>query len=246
LNRSHWKRLALLLAILPLSQGSAYLLLALAHLEDQPYSGLFVNSIFLLACLGSMRLLGISRHHAGLADVPQHRRLHAFLCLVIFSGYVLYYLLGVRISALRPITPATIWALSSYLVVAFAEELYFRGILYHALAERYRGAAAVFVTAIVFALVHLRQGPAALVRFPTGALWSSVRYSTGMIFMLIIPIHFAYNATWLLFQGNWDNPPNWAFLLPLAELLGAVLIVRFLPAHAATPLIARAVRQHAD
>jgi hypothetical protein len=44
----------------------------------------------------------------------------------------------------------------------------------------------------------------------SGWLWGSIRFSTGMIFLRIFPLHFAYNSIWLLFAGNWNNPPNWA------------------------------------
>jgi hypothetical protein len=62
----------------------------------------------------------------------------------------------------------------------------------------------------------------------TGWLWGSVRYSTGMIFLLIFPVHFVYNSIWLLFEGNWANPPTWAIYgLPVVEFLLGLLIVWF-------------------
>ena len=63
-------------------------------------------------------------------------------------------------------------------------------------------------------------------RMFTGWLWGSVRYSTGMIFLLIIPVHFAYNSVWLLFKGNWINPPVWAInTLPAIEFIFGLVIV---------------------
>lgn len=57
-------------------------------------------------------------------------------------------------------------------------------------------------------------------------LWGSVRYSTGMIFLVIIPVHFAYNSIWLLFEGNWNNPPVWAiYALPALEFVFGLVIV---------------------
>ena len=53
-----------------------------------------------------------------------------------------------------------------------------------------------------------------------------VRYSSGMIFLLIIPVHFAYNVVWLLFEGNWENPPLLAQFFPLF-LLGALFGIIF-------------------
>jgi hypothetical protein len=47
-----------------------------------------------------------------------------------------------------------------------------------------------------------------------------------MIFLIIIPIHFAYNSIWLLFEGNWNNPPTWAaYALPAIEFLIGLLFV---------------------
>jgi hypothetical protein len=49
-----------------------------------------------------------------------------------------------------------------------------------------------------------------------------------MIFLQIFPIHFSYNAIWLLFDGNWSNPPAWRIYgLPFVELflgLGVVIL----------------------
>jgi hypothetical protein len=73
-----------------------------------------------------------------------------------------------------------------------------------------------------------------LPKFFTGWLWGSVRYATGMIFLLIFPLHFMYNAVWLLFQGNWDNSSAFVLLFPLVETLVALLIV-VCPKHARRP-----------
>ena len=76
-----------------------------------------------------------------------------------------------------------------------------------------------------------------LPKFLTGWLWGSVRYVTGMIHLLIFPVHFAYNAIWLLFQGNWDGPTTLALFFPLVELVGGILIVaRFGNVNRATDL----------
>lgn len=136
-------------------------------------------------------------------------------------------MLGVHITGLRP---ATAWSLLGYLVVAFAEEVYFRGILYRLLSRSYSGRSAVLGSSLLFAAFHLPQGLAALLRLPTGFLWASIRYSSGMILLLVFPVHFAYNAVWLLFQGGWDNPPSWAVVLPLGELaLGVALTLHRSP-----------------
>ncbi len=218
-------KLAIVIAAAILAQGGAFLVLYLLGANEQPFALLVLNTAFLLASILCIRLFRMSAEDVGLKFLPGQFLRHTVLCLVVLLLYFLYYILGVRISGLRPFTPATLWTLLGYLVVAFAEEIYFRGLLYHLFANRYSDRAAVLGTALLFALFHIRQGPAALFRFPTGLLWGSVRYSTGMIFLLALPVHFAYNAVWLLFQGNWDNPPAWAFLLPLVELALGLLIL---------------------
>jgi membrane protease YdiL (CAAX protease family) len=213
-----------------LAQGGVTLGLRLVSATDRPHAVLLVNVTFLAACAILVRLFRVSSEDIGLKILPSHLKRHAVLGTVTLILYLAFCVLGVRISGLRPITSATVWSLLGCLVVAIAEEVYFRGILYRLLSWRYSGRTAVLGSSLLFAAFHLRQGPAALLRLPTGLLWGSIRYSTGMIFLLVFPVHFAYNAVWLLFQGGWDNPPSWAVVLPLAELaLGAALTLRRSP-----------------
>jgi membrane protease YdiL (CAAX protease family) len=111
------------------------------------------------------------------------------------------------------------WALLTYLIVVPAEELYFRGMLYSVVEKRFSARIALIVTSFLFGLFHAHQGLGAMVsRAFSGWLWGSVRYSSGMIFLLVFPVHLMYNATWLLFEGNWGNPPTWAIIaLPVVE-----------------------------
>jgi hypothetical protein len=78
-------------------------------------------------------------------------------------------------------------------------------------------------------LLHATQGVrGAVSKAMSGWLWGSIRYSTGMILLVIFPIHFTYNSMWLLFEGNWNNPPAWApYALPLLEFLLGLAIVIF-------------------
>jgi len=49
-----------------------------------------------------------------------------------------------------------------------------------------------------------------------------------MIYLLIIPVHFAYNLVWLLFEGNWNNPSAWGiYALPVIEFMFGLLVVLF-------------------
>jgi hypothetical protein len=84
------------------------------------------------------------------------------------------------------------------------------------------------VSSLLFGLFHARQGMSGIVaKMFTGWLWGSVRYASGMIFLLIFPIHYAFNTIWLLFVGNWNNPPGWAiYALPVTEFfLGLAIVI---------------------
>jgi membrane protease YdiL (CAAX protease family) len=225
LKQLFWKRMILLMAAWVAAYGGTYLILKILGIAEQAYSNLIVNTVFLLTCFICVRLLGLSAGDLGLKIIHPRLALHVGLCLTIFTVTWLYYLLAVRISGLRPLTTATVWGLLNYIMVAFAEEIYFRGILFHVTEERTSGRVAVLISGLLFGLVHFSQGMGMLPKFFTGWLWGSVRYATGMIYLLIFPIHFTYNAVWLLFQGNWDNLPTWAYLYPLIELLLTILIV---------------------
>jgi membrane protease YdiL (CAAX protease family) len=225
MNHHFLKRLTLLAAAWVASYGGTCLVLKSLGIAEQAFSKCIINMVFLLTCIGWIRLFGLSAEDVGLKIIRQRLVLHVGLSLAIFTIYCLYYLFVVRISGLRPFTSATLWGLLNYLVVAFAEEIYFRGLCYRIVEQRYSGRAAILISGLLFGLVHFRQGLGMLPKFFTGWLWGSIRYATGMIFLLIFPVHFAYNAVWLLFQGNWDNPTTSALFFPLVELLVATLIV---------------------
>jgi len=222
MHKGFLKSLLLLIAPLVLSQGGAYLISKYLGITDQIYVNLINNSIFLLASIGCIRLLRLSAEDLGLKIIRQRLNLHIGLSLAIFIMYWLNYLLVVKICGLRPITSATMWGLLNYLLVAFTEEIYFRGLLYHVFEQQYSGRVAVLMSGLLFGMAHFRQGLGMLPKFFTGWLWGSVRYATGMITLLIFPIHFTYNAVWLLFDGNYQS--IWANLFPLVELLAAILI----------------------
>ncbi len=97
-------------------------------------------------------------------------------------------------------TPAEAWALSilSVTLAPLMEELFFRGFLYPVLARRLGLAAAVFVTALGFALLHGAQlmfawGPV-LVIFLVGIVLTMVRARTNSVAAGVL-IHMAYNGT---------------------------------------------------
>jgi len=199
----------------------------LLKIDQTKYGDLVINLFFLAACLGLLPVFKFSSKELGLKIIKEQVSWHVTISLVIFVLYMLFYIFVIRISGLRPLSAEVAWGLLSFLIVALAEEYYFRGILYGFIEKRFSARTALIVTSIVFGLFHARQGLTGILsRTFTGWLWGSVRYSSGMIFLLIFPIHFAYNSIWLLFEGNWNNPPAWAiYALPTVEfLLGMVII----------------------
>jgi len=201
----------------------------LLQVQHANYSNLIVNLFFFAGCIVAIRFLNYSKRDLGLQVIEKHLRSHILLSLAVFSLYILFYIFVIRISSLRPFAASTIWGLVTFGVVVFAEEIYYRGILYGFLEKRFSNITALIGASIIFGLLHATQGLGGMVsRAFSGWLWGSIRYSTGMIFLLIFPIHFAYNSIWLLFDGNWSNPPPWApYALPAIEFLLGLAIVIF-------------------
>lgn len=200
----------------------------LLNISQTNASNLVINLFFLAACIGLISALNFSRTDLGLQIKKSHVQRHLLISLAVFGVYMLFYIFAIRISALKPFTPTIVWGLLTNLVVVLAEELYFRGLLYGFIEKRFSGKVALVVTSLLFGLFHARQGVSGIVsKLFTGWLWGSVRYASGMIFLLIFPIHYAFNTIWLLFEGNWSNPPVWGiYTLPAVEfLLGFIIVV---------------------
>lgn len=198
------------------------------NINQAAYGNLIVNLFFLGACLGAFRLFPFSRPDLGLQPIQSKVKWHVSLSFIVLLLYMIFYLVVIRISGLRPFSAAMIWGLLTNLVVVVAEELFFRGMLFGFLQKRFSARTALIVSSLLFGLFHARQGLRGVVlRSFTGWLWGSVRYATGMIFLIIFPIHYAFNTTWLLFVGNWSNPPVWAiYTLPIIEfVLGLAFVM---------------------
>jgi len=228
MKRPLWLNLLLifLLPIIGLALGAAITILLKVDRAD--YSNLIVNFFFLAACFGLLRIFNFSRSDLGLRVISDQINWHIVTSLFVFSLYILFYLFVIRISALKPFSAAIGWGLLTNLVVVVAEELYFRGLLYSFIQRRFSARVALVVTAVLFGLFHAQQGIMGIIsKTFTGWLWGSVRYSSGMIFLLIFPIHYAFNTIWLLFEGNWSNPPSWGiYALPIGEfLLGSAIVI---------------------
>jgi len=219
----------LLLLVIPIAGLSLGVGLGfLLGLNGTDAGNLLVNVVFLLVVLSIIPLYRFSLDELGLKIIKAKWGFHVAVSLAVFAGYLLMYIFVIRISGLRPVDPGTIWGLITYAVVVMAEEIYFRGILYRFLEKRYSDITALIGSSVFFGLLHATQGVRGVVsRAISGWLWGSIRYSTGMILLIIFPIHFTYNSMWLLFEGNWNNPPAWApYVLPLLEfLLGLAIII---------------------
>ncbi|MDX1416831.1 MAG: CPBP family intramembrane glutamic endopeptidase [Candidatus Promineifilaceae bacterium] len=220
-NRPPWFDFVLLLLVPILGLLLGVAAVRILALEGAPYRDLVVNLVFLTAVLTAVFVFQFSRADVGLRLIRQELGWHLLAALAIFALYLLYYIFAIHISGLNPLSPAVTWGLLTALIIALAEELYFRGVLYRFIEQRYSALGAWTLSALIFGLFHARQGVNGIVtKTITGWLWGSVRYTSGMIFLLIFPVHFAYNAFWLIFIGSWDNPPQWAIYgLPAAEFL---------------------------
>lgn len=228
-KRPLWLGIPLLLLVPILGMALGVATMFLLNLNGSDYGNLIVNLFFLISVVVLIRLFKISSEDLGMKVIQGQMHKHVILSLTIFTFYMLVYVFVIRISTLRPFSSGTLWGLATYLVVVFAEELYFRGALYSFFEKRFSAKTALVVSSILFGLFHAQQGIRGMIsRAFTGWLWGSIRYSTGMIFLLIIPVHFAYNSIWLLFEGNWSNPPAWAiYVLPAIEFLVGLAIVLF-------------------
>jgi len=226
-KRPLWLEMLLMIIIpifgMALGVGTMFLL----DLDGTDYGNLIVNLFFLVGVIVLARLFKLSSNDLGLKVIQEQTQRHVILSLAVFSLYMLFYIFVIRISALRPLSSSTFWELATYLIVVITEEVYFRGALYSFLEKRFSSTTALIASSILFGLFHAQQGLRGLIsRVFTGWLWGSIRYSTGMIFLLIIPVHFIYNSVWLLFEGNWSNPPAWAvYALPAIEFVIGLAVV---------------------
>lgn len=228
LKRLSWLELLLIFLIPIIGMALGVAVTIVLHLDQTDYDNLIINLFLLTACIVQIRAFKFSTEALGLKVIKEKMNWHVLISLIIFVLYMLFYILVIRISVLKPFSVSTLWGLLTYFIVVVAEELYFRGALYGFFEKRFSAKTALIASSLVFGLFHASQGLRGIVsKTITGWLWGSVRYSTGMIFLLMFPIHFAYNSIWLLFEGNWNNPPTWAiYALPTLEfLLGLIIVI---------------------
>jgi membrane protease YdiL (CAAX protease family) len=194
-----------------------------------PMAGLIlgVGLVFLLVVFMVIPVYSFSSDELGLKLNKSKLRFHIASSLAIFTGYLLFYLFVIQISGFKPVNSSMIWGIMTYLVVVVAEEIYFRGEVYGFVEKRYSAKWALVVSSVLFGVFHARQGLLGIfTKTIAGVLWGSVRYTTSMIYLLIIPVHFTFNAIWLLFEGNWNTPPDWTiYAVSAGELFLTVLIL---------------------
>jgi membrane protease YdiL (CAAX protease family) len=222
---SWWFRIRILLPLVtPLAfQGIAYLVLSLLRISGEEYSNVLINIALLVGGIVVIRVARLSAEDVGFRIIRGLFLYHVIICLSLFLLNTLFYVYVVRIASLRPVTSATVFGLLNYIVVSFAEELYYRGAFYGIIQKQYSGRAALIASTLLFGLVHFGQGMGMIPKFFTGFVWGTVRYTTGMIFLIIIPLHFTYNAVYLLFEGGWNEPRTYFY--PLFELLAGLVIL---------------------
>ena len=215
--------LAVPIAGLAIGVGLSFLM----GLNGTDAGNFIANLVLLLVVFMVIPIYGFSFDELGLILHKSKLRFHIASSLAIFTGYLLFYLFVIQISGMKPVNSSMIWGLMTYLVVVVAEELYFRGEVYGFIEKRSSAKWALVVSSVLFGIFHVRQGLLGIItKTITGVLWGSVRYTTSMIYLLIIPVHFAFNATWLLFEGNWNTPPEWAIYAASAgELFLTALIL---------------------
>jgi len=107
-----------------------------------------------------------------------------------------------------------------------AEELFFRGWLFHGVQEVWGTTTAVVATALAFALVH--ADPAHVFAILPLALWLSwMRAVSGSIWPCVVA-HFINNTLWVFSVRGGTEPssvPLWAVLASVLLLAGMVTII---------------------
>lgn len=227
INKRYWLNLILILIVPILALVLGIYLTITINFNPQAVGSLVANLIFLAATLTLIMLYKATDQDVGLKIIKNKIVWHILTALAVFALYLFFYIFAIRITGLQPFTSETAWGILAVFITVLTEELYFRGFLYRFLELRFPSWLVVILTALFFAIFNFRQGYIGMLyRSTAGFLWGTIRYSSEMIFLIIFPIHFFYNAMWFLFMGTfWSNPPIWAvYGQPVAEVLLGVAI----------------------
>lgn len=211
-----------LAAVLTVGAGGAVGMLAPAGLPDRVVEAIF--SPLTLIVLGLTTVVWVAARHRGAATMLVGRRPRlsdgliglgvGILGVVVITAGVgvaialILQLLGQDIptvqqhlrDAARDPQTAPILALSAIVVAPIAEELFFRGMVFPALAKRVGLWAGIVLSALIFGIVHLNQaedflgGVLLLARLvPLGMLFAWLYHWRGTLVIPII-VHSVFNA----------------------------------------------------
>lgn len=112
-------------------------------INGQPTGDLLANAGFLIAVGSLIPIIKFSTEELGLKLNTSEMGFHIGAALTIFLGYMMFYIFVIRISNLRPIDSTVILSLITYLLVVFAEEIYFRGQVYGFIEKRFSASTAL-------------------------------------------------------------------------------------------------------
>ena len=130
-------------------------------------------------------------------------------------------------AALRPSVVLLLWGMGVVALQTASEEIYFRGWLQPALGTRWGMPAAIVVSALAFALLHVVGGaraPVSLVNLALGGLMFGLLAVQGRGLATAIGAHFAWNGAEQLIYGLDPNPGIGSFgAVTDQELVGSPL-----------------------
>ena len=219
-----WVQFGLILLVPFLYQGISYLIGVIFESRFEELSKVFVNCLFLVFCIILIRLFKFSSADIGLKHLKKRFPLHILSCLLLLVVYILNVIFLIGITGLKKLPNNFILIFVTLIVIAFTEEIYFRGIFYGFIKKRYSSKIALVVSALFFGLIHFQQDLGLIPKIFIGFAWGSVRYTSSMIFFLI-PLHLLYNTLWLVFEWDWNSQSPLMALILLIDLLSGLAII---------------------
>jgi uncharacterized protein len=145
-----------------------------------------------------LRSVGFGVHERTLIELGQGLGLGALMMAVIFTVNVGSGLASFSFKELTvtEIASMSSWSIAEFTLVAFGEELLFRGYLFQTLAEGTSRVIAVLVFAVFFAFVHIGNPNAttfSLVNIAIAGVWLSAAYFKTRGLWLPMGLHFSWN-----------------------------------------------------
>lgn len=149
---------------------------------------------------------------------------------------------GEAISGLWSDTPlgaSILWVITIGLFPGFTEEMLFRGMIQRGYMRRLSPIAAILLTSVLFALLHV-DPPAMGLAFILGIWFGVVAWRTGSIVLTVLT-HFTVNAGWnagqmVVLQRGIDQ----STVILVVSIVGAISLVAFVMA---IPILVRAGRR---